>query len=132
MTLHPNKSRFSELRAFLIVAAVVSLCTSSNVGPRFLPLPEVIDPIQKESQGKGTAASHSRNSELESFRVPMMGQAQKRSDTESPPQPLGLIPGLGFVLANDVRGVTEFSHVSYLFISDSVSQPTGRAPPPVV
>ncbi len=129
MALHPNKP---ELRAFLVVAAVISLCTSSNVGPRFLPLPDVTDPLQKESQVHGTAASRSHNSELDSFRVPMMGQAQKRSDTESPPQPLGLIPGLAFVLANDVRGATEFSHVSYLFTSASVSQPAGRGPPPVV
>jgi hypothetical protein len=131
MTLHPNTSRFS-LRAFLIVAAVISLCTSSNVGPRFLPLPDVTGPIQKESQGQGTRASRSLNGELESFRVPMMGQAQKRSDAESPPQPLGLIPGLGCLLANDVRAATEFSHVTYLFASPSVSPPTGRAPPPVV
>ena len=132
MTLHPFRSRFSQLRAFLIVAALISLCLSSNVGPRFLPLPNVTDPEEKElQQSQGIAASRSR-SDRESFRVPIMAQMQKRADREAPPHPLAIILRIGFVVANDARVATEFHDVSHLFTSTSVSQPAGRAPPRLV
>lgn len=132
MTLHPFRSRFSQLRAFLIVAALISLCLSSNVGPRFLPLPSVTDPEGKELQvSQGITASRSR-SERESFRVPIMAQTQKRADREAQPHPLDVTLRVGFVVANDTRVATEFRDVSHLFTSTSVSQPAGRAPPRLV
>ena len=132
MTLHPFRSRFSQLRAFLIVAALISLCLSSNVGPRFLPLPNVTDPEEKElQQSQGITASRSR-SERESFRVPIMAQTQKRTDRDAPPHPLALTLRVGFVVANAARVATEFHDVGHLFTSTSVSQPAGRAPPRLV
>lgn len=132
MTLHPFRSRFSQLRAFLIVAALISLCLSSNVGPRFLPLPNVTDPEEKElQQSQGITSSRSRSGR-ESFRVPIMAQTQKRADREAPPHPLAVTLRACFVVANDARVTTEFRDVSHLFTSTSVSQPAGRAPPRVV
>lgn len=131
MTLHLLRSRFSQLRAFLIVAALISLCLSSNVGPRFLPLPNVIDPEEKALQSQGVTVSRSR-SEHESFRVPILAQTQKRADRETPPHLLDVTLRVGFVVANDARVATEFHDVSHLFTSTSVSQPAGRAPPRLV
>ena len=120
------------MRAFLIVAALISLCLSSNVGPRFLPLPNVTDPEEKElQQSQGITASRSRSGR-ESFRVPIMAQTQKRADREAPPHPLAVTLRAGFVVANDARVATEFRDVSHLFTSTSVSQPAGRAPPRLV
>jgi len=132
MTLQAIRSRFSQLRAFLVIAALISLCISSNVGPRFLPLPNVTDPEEKElQQSQGITASRS-HSERESFRVPMMAQTLKRADRETPLHQLAVTLGVGFVVANDARVATEFSDVSYLFTSASVSMPAERAPPRVV
>ena len=120
------------MHAFLVVAALISLCLSSNVGPRFLPLPNVIDPEEKElQQSQGITASRSRSG-CESFRMPIMAQTQKRADRDAPPNPLAVTLRVGFVVANDARVATEFRDVSHLFTSTSVSQPAGRAPPRLV
>ena len=132
MTLNTIKSRFSQLRPFLIIAALISLCLSSNVGPRFLPLPNVTDREEKElQQSQGITASRSR-SEHDSFRVPILAQTQKRADRETPPEPLAVTLKVGFVIANDARVAIEFRDVNHLFTSTSVSQPPGRAPPRAV
>ena len=84
-------SRPSILRAAVIVAALFSLCVSSNVGPRFLPLPTVENyALENSQQTTGTAASRSHSTTSDSFRVPMT-QAQKRSDREPQAQPLAVM-----------------------------------------
>ena len=71
------ESRLSVLRASLVIAALCSLCVSSNVGPRFLPLPTLEN--YEAEQATSTTASRSHSKGWVSFRVPM-AQAQKRLD----------------------------------------------------
>ena len=125
-------SRRSILRATVIVAALFSLCVSSNVGPSFLPLPvlqsEVAENLQ---QTTGATASRSQSSELATFRVPM-AQAQKRADRELQGQPLAVMPGIHFVLPNTTRVFAEFNDPDFLFTVASTSLHSGRAPPRLI
>ena len=126
MSFQNFKPRLTDLRAPLVIAALTSLCISSNVGPRFLPLPGVIDRVEARCE-KNAGISRSRGPQAESFRVPMM--AQKRTDREAPPQPLAALPKVGFVSPNEARFAVECSQQSFLFTSASVSRPSGRGPP---
>ena len=134
MTFATIISRVSEVRAFVVLATLISLCVSNNVGPSFLPLPLVTD------REAGTAQEDQRDkasrvpspTESNSFRVPMMGHTQKRAVKEPQPQPLGATPGAALVLPNDARVAIELSFSVSLFASASVSQPPGRAPPRLV
>ena len=125
-------SRLSVLRASVVVAALFSLCVSSNVGPRFLPLP-TLENYEAENlqQTTGTTASRSHSKGSVSFRVPM-AQAQKRADRELQAQPLAVIPGINFVLPNNTRVLAELSHPDTFFTVTLASLPSGRAPPRLV
>lgn len=114
------------MRALLVIAALLSLCISSNVGPRLLPLPDVIDRVEEQCEKK-VGISRSRGPQAESFLVPMM--AQRRADREAPPQPLAALPKVGFVSPNEARFAAECSQQSFFFTSASVSRPFGRGPP---
>ena len=121
-------SRLSVLRASVVVAALFSLCVSSNVGPRFLPLPELESAAAERSyEQQGTTASRSHSEELASFRVPM-AQAQKRDRT---PQyrSLAVMPGVDRVLSNDCRVPAEVIDPKISISFTLVSAPSGRAPP---
>jgi hypothetical protein len=120
------KTRLTDLRALLVIAALISLCISSNVGPRFLPLPGVIDRVEEQCE-KRVGVSRSGGTQAESFRVPMM--AQRRAERGTPPQPLAALPKVGFVSPNEVRFAAECSQQSFLFTSASLSRPSGRGPP---
>ncbi len=122
-------SRLSVLRASVVVAALFSLCVSSNVGPRFLPLPELESAVAERSyEQQGTTASRSHSKELASFRVPM-AQAQKRVDRAPQPRSLGVMPGVDYVMSNDCRVTAEFIDPQIAVTSALVSAPSGRAPP---
>jgi hypothetical protein len=127
-------SRIFEVRAFLVFAALISLCVSNNVGPSFLPLPVVTERVAENPQENqhDTASRLPSPAESDSFRVPMMGHTQKRAAKEPQTQPLGTTLRPGFVLPNDARVATELSFPISLFTSASVSQPPGRAPPRLV
>jgi hypothetical protein len=131
MAVLPNIKRRFDPRAFLVITALISLCVSINVGPRFLPLPKVTDGAAEEPQEnqRDQASRHPTPVASDSFRVPMMAQTQKRADKEPEPQPFATTLKDSFVLPNDARDVTEFSYSIPLLISPSVSQPSGRAPP---
>src|SRR5687767_15318521 len=102
-------SRLSILRATVVVAALVSLCVSSNVGPRFLPLPTAENyTAENLQQTTGTTASRAPSQTSASFRVPM-AQAQKRADRELQAQSLAVMPGIHFVLPNNTRVFAELS-----------------------
>ena len=125
-------SRLSILRATVVVAALFSLCVSSNVGPRFLPLPTPENyAAENLLQATGTTASRSHSSTSANFRVPM-AQAQKRADRELQAQSLAVMPGIHFVLPNNTRVFAELSDPDALFNLALASLPSGRAPPRLV
>src|ERR1041384_6333482 len=125
-------SRLSILRAAVVVAALFSLCVSSNVGRRFLPLPALENYAAEslhETIGATVSRSHSTGSA--SFRVPM-AQGQKRADRELQAQPLAVMPGINFVIPNKTRVFAELSDPDALFTLALRSLPSGRAPPRLV
>ena len=124
-------SRFYDLRAFLVIATLISLCVSNNVGPSFLPLPVVTDRVAAKPQEKqlDIASRAPSPAESDSFRVPMMAQAQKRAAKETQPQPLAATLKVGIALPADSRVATTLSFPISNFSSALVSQPPGRAPP---
>lgn len=131
MTLQANISRLFDLRACLVIAALISLCASNNVGPQFLPLPTVLDRdavSHKESQ-HNTAWRLPWSGKADNFRVPMMAQTQKRAETKPPPQSLATALNGGCVQPDHARSVCEFSYAILFFTSAPGSQPPGRAPP---
>jgi hypothetical protein len=134
MALQSIISRFFELRAFLVFAALISLCVSNNVGPSFLPLPMVTVRVVENPQEnqRDTASRLPSPAESDKFRVPMMGHTQKRAAKEPQPQPLGTTLKAGFVLPGDARVAAELTFPISLFSSASVSLPPGRAPPRLV
>ena len=124
--------RHSVLRASVVITALLSLCVSSNVGPRFLPLPALESAVAESSdEQQSITISRSHSNECDSFRVPMMAQAQKRADRE-PQSPLVLMPGIQVRPANDGRVPAAVTTSSSLFTSAIVSEPLGRAPPYLV
>jgi hypothetical protein len=128
MSFQYFKQGLTDWRALLVIAALLSLCISSNVGPRLLPLPDVIDRVEERREQK-VGISRSRGPQAESFRVPMM--AQRRVDREAPPQPLAALPKGGFVSPNEARFAAECSRQSFFFASATLSRPFGRGPPPL-
>jgi hypothetical protein len=124
-------SRVSILRAAIVVA-LFSLCISSNVGPRFLPLPALENEAAENlQQTTGATASRSQSSGWGTFRVPM-AQAQKRADRELQAQPLAVMPGIHFVLSNNRRVFAEFNDPDFLVTVASTSLHSGRAPPRLI
>ena len=134
MALQSITSKFSKARAFLIFAALISLCISNNVGPSFLPLPLVSDRIAETPQKnqRETASRVPSPAEFDSFRVPMMGQKQNRDAREPQFQPVAATPKAGFLIPSDTGVATELGFLVSLFTSASASQPSGRAPPRLV
>ena len=118
------------LRALLVIATLLSLCVSNNVGPSFLPLPVVTDRQAENPQAnlRDTASRHPSPTESDSFRVPMMGQTQKKRAAKQL-QPLDITLTSGFVPPGDALVAAEFSFPLFLMTPASVSQPPGRAPP---
>ena len=124
-------TRFSLVRAMVVVGALLSLCVSSNVGPCFLPLP-ALESYTAEilQQTPGTTASRSHSNGSAGFRVPI-AQAQKRAD-ESQAQPVAAMPRVHFVLPDDTRVFADLSHPDTYFGSALASLPSGRAPPRLI
>lgn len=131
MGLQQIRLRVFDWRAVLVVATLVSLCVSSNVGPRFLPLPTISDDlVASQPEHQGEISSRRSRSQAYSFRVPMMAQTQKRTDREpQQPQPLALLPKGVFVSINDCRIATDRYFASSLPVPPSLSLRFGRAPP---
>jgi hypothetical protein len=124
-------SRLSILRGCVVIAALFSLCVSSNVGPNFLPLPALQTYAAEGCRKTGATVSRSHATEFDSFRVPM-AQAQKRADRELQARPPGVIARIHFVLPNDTRVFAELSSPDALFTLALASLPSGRAPPRLV
>ena len=125
-------SRLPILRATVVIAALFSLCVSSDVGPRFLPLPALETPAaENHQQTTGVTACRSHSSGSVSFRVPM-AQSHKRADRELQAQMLAVLPGIDFVLSTNTRVFAEISDPDALFKLALASLPSGRAPPRLV
>ena len=131
MGLQQIRLRVFEWRAFLVVATLISLCVSSDVGPRFLPLPALSDGFAiSQAEHQGEIASRRSHSEADSFRVPMMVQTQKRTDREpQQPQPIPLVLKGVVVSINDYRIAIERYFASSLPVPPSLSLRFARAPP---
>ena len=131
MATPPLISRFVDLRALLVIAALCTLCISNNVGPNFLPLPVVTDRLAENPQERhrGPVSGLPSPVEPDAFRVPMMGHTQKRVVKEPHPQNLAATLKADVVLPNDAQVATALNTRISLFTSASVSQPPGRAPP---
>lgn len=120
------------MRVAVVVGALFSLCVSSNVGPRFLPLPTLENyAAENLQQTRDATVSRSPSNGSNSFRVPM-AQAQKRADRELQAQPLAVMPGSHFVLPHNTRVLAELSHPDAFLTSALASLPSGRAPPRLV
>ena len=132
MEVQRIRSRFFDLRACLVVAALISLCISSNVGPRLLPLPAIPGDAAAISQSDPQSPSVLRqaHSEADGFRVPMMSQSQKRTDSEpQQQQPIVLPVKDRLVSLNDSPGAIERQYACSLPKPPAVSLFLGRAPP---
>ena len=85
MSPEVSMSALPNLRALLVIAALICLCVSSNVGLQFFPLPASTTPValdvQLDQPNKGLYAPPA---DAKSFRVPMMVQSKKRADKEPP------------------------------------------------
>jgi hypothetical protein len=108
------------------------LCVSSNVGPRFLPLPAPENHAAENlKQVKGATASRSHPRGSASFRVPM-AQAQKRADRELHAQLLAVMAGIHVALADNTRVFAQLTDPEPLFTVTLASLPSGRAPPRLI
>jgi hypothetical protein len=134
MSFQTPRSRFFKLRAFLVFAALISLCVSKNVGPQFLPLPGLSDQVgESQLESERNAASRFPSSESDNFRVPMVGQTHKRAGTELQSHPLATAAlRSAFEQPVDVQTTSDWSCAILLFTWASVSQPPGRAPPALI
>lgn len=131
MTFQTIMSMFTNPRIFMVFAVLISLCVSSNVGPQFLPLPGLPDrEAGSQQQSQNTTASRPPSSELDNFRVPMVGQTQKRTGTESQRQPVATCALTDtFEQVDDIRVNSNSNRTIPLCSSASVERPPGRAPP---
>lgn len=122
-------SKLAVLRASVVLAALFSLCVSSNVGPRFVPLPALEPAIAQSSHDvQGTTASRAHANEFGSFRVPM-AQAQKRADREPESRSPALMSGVEWVLSNFLRVPAHLTDPKLSVTATWVPAPSGRAPP---
>lgn len=131
MGLQQIRLRVFDWRAILVVVTLVSLCVSSNVGPRFFPLPAIsYDLVVSRPEHQSETRSRRSRSEAGSFRVPMMAQTQKRTDREPQhPQPIALLLKGVSVSINDCRIATDRYVANSLPVPPSPSMRFGRAPP---
>lgn len=119
-----------NLRALLVIAALICLCVSSNVGLQFFPLPAATNQVALEAPfDQGTTASNAPQADSQSFRVPML-QSKKRADKE-PPQsdrPIAL-PSDRFGLPRDTHIAIEIDHTVCFLTPLTMAPRAGRAPP---
>lgn len=127
-------SALLNLRALLVIAALVCLCVSSNVGLQFFPLPAATNQVALNVQlDQAIKTSYAPQADAKSFRVPMMAQSKKRADKE-PPQvdPLIALRIDRFDLPSDTRRIIEIDYPVCFLASVTMAPRTGRAPPSLV
>jgi hypothetical protein len=118
-----------SLRAFVVIAALVCLCVSSNVGPQFFPLPAT---TQTAEDLRPQPASEAHPVNAQNFRVPMMAQSKKRADNESQSDQLIALQSNPFGFARDTRFPIEIGYAVPFLASVTMTPRIGRAPPSLV
>lgn len=139
MSPEVSRSALLNLRALIVIGALVCLCVSSNVGPQFFPLPAVTNQVvlraQHDQANKASYApqAYAPQANAKSFRVPMMVQSKKRADNE-PPQydPLIALRSDRFNLPKDARFAIEVGYTVCFFTSATTAPYAGRGPPTLV
>jgi hypothetical protein len=123
--------RFFGVRIALVIATMLSLCVSNNVGPSFLPLPVLTESASEYRQDlqQNTASRAPSSAESDSLRVPMLAQSQKRADKDQLTEAIAATLKQCFVLPNQTLVVAESAYLVPLVTRPSVLQPPGRAPP---
>jgi hypothetical protein len=131
MKLGATTSKFFNVRIALVVATLISLCVSNNVGSSFLPLPvrTALTTEIRQNDPQSTASRAPSAPGSDNLRVPILAQSQPRADKDQTTQTLDATLKAGFVLPNRTRVVNESGHRISLVRSPSVLQPPGRAPP---
>ena len=118
------------LRVTLVIAALISLCVSKNVGPQFFPLPVLSQHVSETRPEDQLRASRLPSAESDNFRVPMLGQAQKRDGTELQPQPIEpSVLRSFFERPVDVLSTLDCGSAILFLTSALVADQPGRAPP---
>jgi len=123
-----------NMRALLVIAALICLCVSSNVGLQFFPLPAAPTQAALNFQlDQPDKALYAPQANAKSFRVPMMVQSKKRADKE-PPQSGRLIalPSAQFDLPTDTRCAIEIDQTVCFLTPLTMAPRAGRAPPSLV
>ena len=133
MTLQKSILKPFDVRAVSVLIALLSLCVSNNVGPCFLPLPVATDCVaeSRPEHQNNTASRSSSRTGSDTFRVPMMGQSQKRANKDDHAQPIAGAPRIRLVLPGDAP-IATFDSPSLHVTAQALSQPPGRAPPRLV
>lgn len=131
MILQPIKCSFVQVRTIMVLAALVCLCFSSNVGPRFLPLPVIsIGLVASSSVHPGKNPLARLAVESAGFRVPMVSQTQKRPARETQQlQPIAVALKDYLVLPNEVQFLAAPNGPDFVFSCLPVPHFLGRAPP---
>jgi hypothetical protein len=125
-----NASNFVQLRAFIIVGALVAFCASNNVGPQFLPWPALEASSSQHSRVEHREIAADSHSDFSAgFRIPILADTQRRADRKSQDQSVAELPGIGFVSSNASGVSPEHNHQTSSFAPVSASPPPGRAPP---
>ena len=129
-----SRAALVNLRALVVVAALVCLCVSSNVGLQFFPLPAVTHQAVLHAQpDQATQASHAPRANAQSFRVPMMVQSNKRADKEFPQSNPVIAAGVdGLGLPGATRFAIETRYPVCFVTSLKMVPHSGRAPPSLV
>ena len=134
MSAELSNSALLNLRALLVIAALICLCVSSNVGPQFFPLPAATTQVALDVQlNQANKASYAPRPDAKSYRVPMMAQSKKRADKQ-PPQsdPLITLPSDRFGLSTDTRFAIEIGYTVGFLPSVTMAPHAGRAPPSLI
>lgn len=134
MSFQTSNPALLSLRALLVIAVLICLCVSSNVGLQFFPLPVATTQVESNVQlDQVNRTSQPPQSDAQSFRVPMMAQLKKRADKQ-PPQSDQLIvltsDRLG--LPKDTRFAIGTSHTVCFVTSVTMAPRAGRAPPSLI
>ena len=119
-------------RALLVIAALICLCVSSNVGLQFFPSPaptQVALDVQLDEPNK---ALYAPQANAKSFRVPMMVQSKKRADKEPQSDRLIALPNARFGLPTDTRIAIEIDQTVCFLTPLTMAPRAGRAPPSLV